>query len=220
MTQHSDNEAGHDVSRQLSESEQKRVNAINPESARQGLKDSHLSSSAPAPDFGRRLGGWMLVLLWIILLAGAALLAQRWLNEREIAREARVLVDEYGQQALLLQQDRYGQYLLKGSANNQEVIFLLDTGASGISIPASVAQRLRLERGRPFPVVTANGTVEVYSTELDSIRIGPFARTKVQAHINPSMQGDVALLGMSFLRHYELLQRSGELTISLPGYTR
>jgi aspartyl protease family protein len=167
-------------------------------------------------DFAQRMGGWMIALIWILLLAGAGVLAQQWLNERATAREASLLIDQYGRQALQLKADRYGQYLAKGSANDHEITFLLDTGASGISIPESVAERLGLERGRPFPVVTANGTIQVYRTQLDSIRIGPFVRYQVEAHINPAMQSELALLGMSFLRHYELLQRSEALTISFP----
>ncbi len=154
--------------------------------------------------------------MWVLLLAGGAWQAQRWLDQRAEARQARVLIDKAGDPKLELSSDRYGQYLVQGAINNQEVLFLVDTGASGISIPEAVENRLGLSRGRPFEVITANGTITVYHTELDSIRIGPFHRGEARAHINPSMDGEVALLGMSFLRHFELLQRAGKLTISLP----
>ncbi|MFK7891093.1 MAG: TIGR02281 family clan AA aspartic protease [Granulosicoccus sp.] len=167
-------------------------------------------------DLGRRIAGWMIVLLWIILLAGAALLAQRWLDDRAQARVARLLVNEYGKQALLIPADRYGQYLITGQVNEQSVLFLLDTGASGISIPSVVADRLQLEPGRPFEVITANGRTTVFRTELNKLSIGPFGRTHLDAHINPSMPGEIGLLGMSFLRHFRLEQLNGELTISLP----
>lgn len=167
-------------------------------------------------DFGSRIAGWMIVLLWLILLAGAALLAQRWLDDRAQAREARLLIDEFGRQALRIPADRYGQYLITAHVNNHSVVFLLDTGASGISIPIAIAEQLQLERGRPFDVITANGMTTVYRTELDELSIGPFSRTRLDAHINPSMPGRVGLLGMSFLRHFRLEQLDGELTISLP----
>lgn len=182
--------------------------------------EEHQSDSASAnrseADASRRIGAWMFILMWLLLLAGAVLLAQRWLDQRSLAREARIFVDEYGKNALELRADRYGQYLVSGSANGQEVSFLLDTGASGISIPADVASNLGLESGRPFDVITANGTVTVYQTKLAKLSIGPFVMENVSAHINPAMQGDFALLGMSFLRHYQLVQRDGNLTISLP----
>jgi len=168
------------------------------------------------PDSASRIAAWMIVMLWVLLLGGATLLAQGWLERRQALPEARWTSNAQGTDALTLKADRYGQYLLMGSANNQEILFLLDTGASGISIPGGVATRLGLVRGQAFDVNTANGITEVYATELKSLAIGPFRRERVQANINPSMEGDIALLGMSFLRHFELLQRSEELTISQP----
>ena len=106
--------------------------------------------------------------------------------------------------------------MLAGSANGEPVEFLVDTGASQISIPILIADRLNLTRGRSYPVQTANGEVTVYATVLDEVSIGPFTMKNVPAHVNPGMNGDVALLGMSFLRYFELKQTGGELTISAP----
>ncbi len=167
-------------------------------------------------DASRSIGGGMIILLWVLVLGGGSLLAQKWLDNREHARAPSWINNEAGNPVLSLQADRYGQYQLTGSANGQDITFLLDTGASEISIPGDVANRLNLKRGSGYPVITANGTITVYGVQLDEIRIGPFRLENVRAHINPSMQGEVALLGMSFLRHFELLQRAGELTISVP----
>ena len=167
-------------------------------------------------DTARTIGGWMFAMVWVIVLGAGTWFAQDWIDKRTTAREGVWLSDENGSESLLLKSDRYGQYQLKGSANGHEVMFLVDTGASGVSIPAGMAARLGLHRGRPFEVYTANGVTTVYATTLDTLGIGPLLRQDVEAHINPSMDGDLALLGMSFLRHYELLQRAGELTISAP----
>lgn len=170
----------------------------------------------PAPDNAGRIAGWMIAMLWILLLGGATLLAQGWLDKRSALPNVQWTKTAQGASALTINADRYGQYLVQGSTNNQPVIFLLDTGASGISIPGGVAARLNLIRGQAFDVVTANGTTEVYETELSSLTIGPFRQETVKANINPSMEGEVALLGMSFLRHFELSQRFEEMTISKP----
>jgi len=168
------------------------------------------------PDVSRSIGGGMITLLWVLVLGGATLIAQQWLDNRQQARAPSWSDDVNGRPSLSLQSDRYGQYQLTGSANGEDVNFLLDTGASEISIPGDVAERLNLQRGRGYPVTTANGTITVYATQLEEITIGPFRLEDITAHINPSMEGDVALLGMSFLRHLELLQRAGTLTISTP----
>jgi len=158
----------------------------------------------------------MIALLWILLLGGGWWLSNQWIEKRNLAR-APVWNEVDGQNPeLILKAGRYGQYQITGSANSQPVHFLVDTGASQISIPVSVAERLNLRRGQPFPVITANGEVTVYATRLDEVSIGPFSKQNVQAHINPGMEGEVALLGMSFLRHFDMIQRSGELTIQAP----
>lgn len=170
----------------------------------------------PPEDAARTIGGWMIALLWIMLLLGGSLLANQWLTARSDAAKPYWNTSAEGVPELVLKSDRYGQYVLIGSANGERIEFLVDTGASQISIPIRVANRLNLARGRSYPVQTANGEVTVYATELDEVSIGPFAMKNVTAHINPGMNGDVALLGMSFLRYFELKQTGGELTISVP----
>lgn len=158
----------------------------------------------------------MIALLWVLVLGGGALLAQNWLDKRKVARAPTWITDEYGQAAYTIQADRYSQYLFTGSVNGNDIDFLLDTGASEISIPGGIAKRLDLRRGKNYIVTTANGNVTVYATQLESITVGPFTLRNISAHINPAMEGDVALLGMNFLRHFEILQRAGVLTISIP----
>ncbi len=162
------------------------------------------------------MAGVMIALLWVLVLGGGTWLAQGWLDARKADRAPHWSSDASGRQTLTLEADRYGQFALNGSANDEEVLFLIDTGASGISIPGVVARTMNLPQGRPFDVMTANGSTRVYQTQLDKLTIGPFTQYNVTAHINPGLEGDTALLGMNFLRHYELLHRRGKLTISLP----
>ena len=159
-----------------------------------------------------RTGRWMFVLLWVVLLGLVSLFGQRWMDD---ARTARLIETERGL-ALELGADRLGHFVVEAEVNGHPVEFLVDTGASGVSLPASVADELGLERGRGMRVSTANGSIVVRATVLDSLVIGPFARQQVPASINPAMQGRTGLLGMSFLRHFDLRQRDGKLTIQSP----
>jgi len=176
--------------------------------------DPHMPK--PPTDNSGRIGGWMIALLWLLMLGGGTLLANQWIKGRNADRAPAWSSTNDGEPVLILKEDRYNQYTIIGSANNSPVEFLLDTGASQISIPESVAKRLNLRRGQSYPVETANGRVTVYATTLDEVSLGPFQLRDVRAHINPGMRGDMALLGMSFLRHFEMIQRSGVLTISVP----
>ena len=118
-----------------------------------------------------------------------------------------------GVREVVLRQNRAGHYVASGGINGQPVTFLLDTGATSVSIPASVAGRLGLKRGAAMRAHTANGTVTTYATRLDEVRLGNISLENVRADINPHMLGDEVLLGMSFLRKLEFTQRDRELTI-------
>lgn len=168
------------------------------------------------PDIVDRYGKWLVVGAWILVLVGGSWLADKWLDNRAAKRAAITLsANTESGAGVKLQADRYGHFVVTGLVNGHQVEFLVDTGASGISIPEVIAEEIGLERGLAYRVSTANGDATVYSTSLDSIVIGPLARGAVQAHINPGMK-HTALLGMSFLRHFELIQRNGELTIRQP----
>ncbi|TKB53708.1 retropepsin-like aspartic protease family protein [Ferrimonas aestuarii] len=115
--------------------------------------------------------------------------------------------------AITLEQNRQGHYVVDGEINGKLVTLMLDTGATTTSIPAHLANRLQLEAGHPYPVSTANGTVTVYRTQVQSLKIGPLTLYNLDASLNPGQQDDTILLGMNALRHLELVQRGQTLTI-------
>ncbi len=117
---------------------------------------------------------------------------------------------------VILQANRQGHYLANGNINGQAVTFLLDTGATHISIPEKIAKRLKLTKGFPMKVSTANGMITVYDTRLDSVGIGAITLHDIRANINPYMKSNEILLGMSFMKHLELIQRNGQLILKFP----
>jgi aspartyl protease family protein len=162
------------------------------------------------------IGRWMIIAMWILLLAGGTFFAQKWLEKRDRGQIPATMVGPDNRKSVVLDADRRGHYVVLGEINGQGVTFLVDTGASGVSVPASVAQDLNLIPGRAFPVSTANGTIMVRETMLDTLSIGNLTLYDQPASINGSMDGEVGLLGMSFLRHFELIQRNEQLTIREP----
>ena len=118
-----------------------------------------------------------------------------------------------GRPQVVIKRDPHGHYLSHGHINHQPVSFLLDTGATVVAIPQHIAQRLGLRRGAKISAVTANGTVDTYATRLDSIGIGAIELQNVDASINPHSHSDDILLGMSFLRQLELVQKGDTLTL-------
>lgn len=157
---------------------------------------------------GMLIGGWALGLLLLALLFGKMLDHNRNPNQ-QIAGA----VSENGVREVVLERNRHGHYLANGRIDGQTVEFLLDTGASDVSVPEDVAQRLGLKRGAPLTYSTANGNITAYDTLLPSLTIGNIELQNVRASINPHMDGETILLGMSFLKHLEFTQRGDTLII-------
>jgi len=106
-----------------------------------------------------------------------------------------------------------GHYYSRGSINNQPVVFMLDTGASVVSIPAAIAARIGLPKLEPETAYTANGAVTVYNTRPITVRLRDIELHGVQAHINPGMDSEAILLGMSFLSRLDFRQRDKTLIL-------
>ena len=171
-----------------------------------------MDAKPPSSDT-QRFGRIMIVAAWVVALAMLTLLFAHW-QERENNPNRELTVRERdGTVEVVLQRNRFGHYVASGGIDGKPVTFLLDTGATTLSIPATTAGRLGLERGAPMRVTTANGTVTVYATRVATLSLGPIELRDVRAHINPHMEGDEVLLGMSALQHLELIQRGDRLTL-------
>ena len=172
-----------------------------------------------SPATPRRLGTGMLVAAWVLALALVTSLFGGWLDRRDNPNlRVEGVVASDGMREVVLRQNRHGHYLARGYINGEPVNFLLDTGATLVSVPAPIARRVGLEAGATQPVRTAAGVVNTFATRIDRIELGSIRIDGVRGHINPHMDSDSVLLGMSFLRDLELVQRGAELTLrQYPG---
>lgn len=114
--------------------------------------------------------------------------------------------------ALRLKIANDGHYRVSGLVNGQAVVFMLDTGATGIALSANLAEQLRLKKMAKTEMNTANGVVDGWLTRLDSIVIGGAEVRAMSAVIMPNMDDEI-LLGMSYLRHFDWQQSGGELIL-------
>ena len=92
--------------------------------------------------------------------------------------------------------------------------FLVDTGATAVSLPASDAVRLGLDYrgGRRISMQTANGTAPAYVTKLERIKIGDIELYNVDAIVIENGL-HVALLGMTFLNRVEMKRDGHTMTL-------
>jgi len=94
--------------------------------------------------------------------------------------------------------------------------FLIDTGASGISLPSSVADRLGIRIHPDTPVVqvrTASGIVARPVVTLESVQLAGARVEGLSATVNPAME--IGLLGGSFFNNFVYRVDAAHSVISL-----
>lgn len=117
---------------------------------------------------------------------------------------------------LRLYPDTLGHYLTRGHINGVDVNFLVDTGATYISMDADEARRIGIDytRGEPGFSQTAAGRVPVYVLLLDRVGIGAVEQRNIRAAIHPNGgTGRTILLGNSFLNRFTLRRDSDYLEL-------
>lgn len=94
-------------------------------------------------------------------------------------------------------------YTINALINNIEQIqFLLDTGASMISLTAEDAVKIGIDINSlnyNFPLSTANGISYGARININLVQVGPIIIDNVEAVVNKPGASDISLLGMSFL---------------------
>ncbi len=107
-----------------------------------------------------------------------------------------------------------GHFIGSGRINGSSVQFLVDTGATQVSMSAQEADRIGLQyrSGTPMVLNTANGAVAGYQVHLDSVRLGDVEVFNVPAIVTATPMPYV-LLGNSFLTHFQLKRENDLLTL-------
>lgn len=119
-----------------------------------------------------------------------------------------------GDRSVILQRNRNGHYVVGGSVNARPAEFLLDTGATAVSVSSAFAERAGLHKGAPMQAMTANGITTAYATTIDSLVIGEIEEHDVAASIVPRLAGGQILLGMSFLKRLDFSQSGDTLILT------
>jgi aspartyl protease family protein len=164
-------------------------------------------------DSPQRLGKGMLTVGWLIGLALLTVFFARWESARINPNQNPEGQLINGVREVTLKENVQNHYVASGAINGQDVTFLLDTGATDVVVPAALAKKLHLEPGARGQAMTANGIVQVHYTRIDELALGNIRLHNVRASINPGMQGDEVLLGMSALRQVDFSQKDGQLIL-------
>lgn len=160
-----------------------------------------------------KVGKSMMVLAWIIALAMLTWGFGVWQDHQINPNQSPLTHSADGVAQVTLMRNRQGHYVSSGTINHKAVVFLVDTGATIVAIPAALAPELGLSKGRLQQTATANGITNVYVTEVAHLKVGDIELFNVRAALLPNLQGRQILLGMSALRDIEFSQKGDTLTL-------
>ena len=95
-----------------------------------------------------------------------------------------------------------GMYMTFGNINGRSARFLVDTGATAVSMNTKQAKQLGIRYdkvGIPAGVSTASGYEKAYRVRLKSVTVGNITETNVEALVIDGDHPGPILLGMTFL---------------------
>lgn len=160
-----------------------------------------LSRRPPTPAQTLRRSTLALLAFWL-LVAGALWWGFAWWEARQRAGLAPYLLTG-GE--LVIPRSPDGHFYVPGEINHVRVQFLVDTGASAVAISDQVARQAGLPEGAPITVRTANGDRDARRVTNVPVKAGHLTRNDVTVTTGLALgSADDALLGQSFLRHFDV----------------
>jgi aspartyl protease family protein len=107
-----------------------------------------------------------------------------------------------------------GHFLTTGSINGKPVTFMVDTGATFVSMGVAQAEKVGVDYKKGVRGVsnTANGPMVVYQVKLASVRVGDVQVYDVDALIGAASL-DFVLLGNSFLTRFQMKRENDTMTL-------
>jgi aspartyl protease family protein len=120
-----------------------------------------------------------------------------------------------GKQIVLTAQSG-GHFYAPGTVNGKSTRFVVDTGATLVSMDQYEADRLGVDwkNGRRGMSRTANGDTPSFRTTLASVRIGDVEVYNVEAVVTPAPMQYI-LLGNSFLTRFQMKRENDVMTLDL-----
>ena len=112
-----------------------------------------------------------------------------------------------------------GHFAVLGAVDAKAVLFLVDTGASFVTLTHDDARNIGIDVDTleyRLPIRTANGTMVAAPVTLDRLTVGPIERRNLKALVAPEGVLDQSLLGMTFLDTLASYSISGDRLVLSP----
>ncbi len=148
-------------------------------------------------------------IIWLVIVIGGYFFIDHLSAPAPVARSI-----ENGRSEIVVPVARDGHYYLDGEINGRPLRFLVDTGASYISVGSEFARRANLPRGVAGLFNTANGSVEGRIVTDQRVRADIFEISGLTVAVIPG-RIEYGLLGQNFLRYFQVSQSDGQLVLRM-----
>ena len=146
---------------------------------------------------GLKWGPLAMVVFWLVIMGAVYGGIKMVMQPREIT------VSMAGE--MTIPRARDGHFYVSGTVAGQPVMFLVDTGASLVTVSKEFAEVAGLAAGTPTRFHTANGVIDGRVVADVPVSIGPAAVSGVKVAVGLVGTGrDKALLGQSFLSRFQI----------------
>jgi aspartyl protease family protein len=117
-------------------------------------------------------------------------------------------------QRIVLTAGSGGHFHTQGTINGRIVSFVVDTGATTVSMSTTDAKRigLKYEQGQSVNLQTANGVIQGWRVNLNSVRIGDVEVFNVEGVV-ADRDMPIVLLGNSFLGRFQMRRENDQMTL-------
>lgn len=155
---------------------------------------------------GLKWGPFWIVIFWAVVMGLLYVAMNHYLKPKPLR------VSASGD--LVIPRARDGHFYAKGSINGKPVNFLVDTGASLVTVSEQFAREAALPGGTPAVFKTANGDVRGRIVSDVPVVMGPMEVSGVKVAVGfAGHDVDEALLGQSFLSKFDLVLQQEQMTL-------
>lgn len=121
-----------------------------------------------------------------------------------------------GVSSVTLYADSSGHHFTEGQINGVTLKFIVDTGASAISMNSGDAKKAGIDykKGEVVQLQTANGIANGYLVTINTLRLQGLVLNQVQGVVTEGTSPPVVLLGMTALNRLEMKREGIALTLT------
>ncbi|HET9404022.1 MAG TPA: TIGR02281 family clan AA aspartic protease [Burkholderiales bacterium] len=113
--------------------------------------------------------------------------------------------------------DTGGHFVTVVAVNGVSMRFMVDTGASLVTLSSGDAKRAGINylSGQKAVLQTANGTTAAFRVKLDTVRLGDITLNDVDGVVvEGNVMGELGLLGLSFLNRLNMRREGSTMTLT------